>query len=125
MEVGTCQPRPGSHTWLYGPRGVGNAHCLLKQSYRPLCLARRQAGTTQMVERDCLAVAVADLTGDRQRLGEQVDRLPVISQAGMTQSEGASISWGESQAMARSVSRRSPPRACPWLPSPARLVSNG
>ena len=35
----------------------------------------------QAAQRDALAVAVADLAGDGQRLGVQVDGLPVLAQA--------------------------------------------
>ena len=44
-------------------------------------VAQGQPGTAQITERDRLAVAVADLAGDGQRLGEQVDRLRVLAQA--------------------------------------------
>ena len=59
--------------------GVGNNHRLLEQRHRLVRVVRRQPGPAQIAKRGCLAVTVADLAGDGQGLGVQVDGPPVLA----------------------------------------------
>ena len=81
LEVGPRQPRPGLTPGSMSPVVSAMLTAWLEQRHRLACVARRQPGPAQVVKRDRLAVAVADVAGDGQRLGVQVDGLPVLAQA--------------------------------------------